>query len=70
MSTYFIIFINSVVYVVFWVAVFLWCVFIIDKMFPWSLTKEIIEDENIALWIMMWCLFIAIAIIIWAAIHW
>lgn len=43
-------------------------VVIINKSFGFSLKKEIIDDENVALWIMIGCFFIAIAIIIAAAI--
>lgn len=43
-------------------------VFIIDKMTSFSIKKEIVEDENVALGIMFGCGFIAIAIIIAAAI--
>ena len=44
------------------------CYFIIEKITKFSLKKELIEDENIALWIMFAGFFIAIAIIIAAAI--
>ena len=44
------------------------CVYLLDKVVKFSIRKEIIEDENVALWIMIWCLFIAISIIIAASI--
>ena len=39
-----------------------------EKFTSFSIKKEIIEDENVALWVMFGCLFIAIAIIIAASI--
>jgi hypothetical protein len=44
------------------------CYLIIDKVTSFSLKKELIEDENIALWTMFAWFFIAVAIIIAAAI--
>lgn len=63
-------FLESSMYTLFWLLVFLLVALIVDKITPWSLQKELIEDQNIALGIMFWCLFIAIAIIIASAIHW
>ena len=45
------------------------CYFIIDKLTSFSLKKELIEDENIALGTMFAGFFIALAIIIAAAIR-
>ena len=44
------------------------CYFIIEKITSFSMEKELIEDENIAIWIMFAWFFIAVAIIIAAAI--
>lgn len=43
-------------------------VWIIDKTTKFSIQKEIVEDENVALGVMLGCFFIAVAIIIAAAI--
>lgn len=59
---------HSVIYIVIWVWIFAFSIFLISKCFKWSLHKELIEDQNIAIWIMFAWFFIAIAIIIAAAI--
>jgi putative membrane protein len=43
--------------------------YIIEKAVPFSLRKEIEEDQNIALGVMIGAVFLGIAIIIAAAIH-
>lgn len=43
-------------------------VWLIDKFAPFSIRKEIEEDQNTALGILMGCMFIAIAIVIGAVI--
>lgn len=60
----------SLVYIFIWILIFVTIIIVLDKVTPWSLHKELIEDENVSLWIIIWCLFISIAIIIAAAIHW
>jgi len=60
---------ETVVYILLWIFVFVLTIIILDKITPWSLEKEIIEDENVALAIIIGCSFIAIAIIIASAIH-
>ncbi len=42
--------------------------FLLEKFTNASIKKELLEDENIALWIMFGCFFLAIGIIIAAAI--
>lgn len=42
--------------------------FIVEKITKFSIKKELIEDENVALWIMFGCFFIAVAIIIAASV--
>ena len=63
-------FINSIIYIVLWIVLFVLSVYLAEKCFKWSLHKELIEDQNIALWIMFAWFFISIAIIIAAAIQW
>jgi uncharacterized membrane protein YjfL (UPF0719 family) len=48
----------------------LWLAFlIIDKVTPYDLWKEIVEDKNIALAIVVAGMFIALGLIVAAAIH-
>ena len=60
---------ETVVYILLWILIFVLTVIILDKLTPWSLQKELIEDENVALAIIIGCVFIAIAIIIASAIN-
>lgn len=60
--------IESVVYSFLWIIIMWICFLVIDKITKFSLKKELIEDENIALWTMFAWFFIAVAIIIAAAI--
>lgn len=59
---------QTFLYSIIWILMMALCVYILDKAVSFSIKKEIVEDENVSLWIMLWCLFIAIAIIIAAAI--
>jgi putative membrane protein len=59
---------SSVVYSVIGIAVFLGAYWIIDRLTPFSIRKEIEEDQNTALAIIIGSCFIALAIIIAAAI--
>jgi len=63
------VFIESVIYIVLWILLFVLSIYLVEKSTKWSLHKEIIEDQNIAVWIMFAWFFISIAIIIAAAIH-
>lgn len=59
---------GTIVYSLIGIFVMFLAIYIIDKTTKFSITKEIVEDENVALGIMLGCMFIAIAIIIAAAI--
>jgi uncharacterized membrane protein YjfL (UPF0719 family) len=60
---------GTVLYAVIGVLV-LWLAFlIIDKVTPYDLWKEIVEDKNIALAIVVAGMFIALGLIVAAAIH-
>ena len=60
---------GSILYAVIGVAV-LWLSFlVIDKITPYDLWKEIVEDKNIALAIVVGAMFIALGLIVAAAIH-
>ncbi len=60
--------VSSIVYALIGMALFAGALFIMDKITPFSLVKEIEEDQNVALAIVMGSVFIALAIIIHAAI--
>jgi len=62
------IYLETLIYLGTWIAIFVLFIFLLEKLTPWSLKKELIEDENISLWIIIGCFFIAIALIIAAAI--
>ncbi len=62
------IFIETILYIIVWIVIFVLSILIVDKLTPWSLHKELIEDQNIAIAIMFAGFFISIAIIIGAAI--
>ena len=51
------------------IVIFLLFIFLLDKLTPWSLEKELIEDENVALAIIIGAFFIAMGLIIAAAIR-
>ena len=59
---------SSIVYSVIGIVVFLVAYWIIDRLTPFSLRTEIEEDQNTALAIIIGSCFIALAIIISAAI--
>lgn len=60
---------STVIYSLIGFAVFALALFIMDKVTPFSLRKEIEEDQNTALAIIMGSVFISLAIIIQAAIR-
>ncbi|MCA1960645.1 MAG: DUF350 domain-containing protein [Desulfomonile sp.] len=59
---------SSVIYALIGLGIFALALFVMDKVTPFSITKEIAEDQNVALAIVMGSIFIALAIIIQAAI--
>ena len=63
----------QIVQVVIWVSLglgfFALAYLIIDKLTPFSFHKEIIEDKNVALAILLAAVFLGIALIVAAAIH-
>jgi uncharacterized membrane protein YjfL (UPF0719 family) len=62
-------FINSLVYTVVGVVLFWLAFVIVDKITPYDLWKELVEEKNVALAIVVGAMSIAIAIIVGAAIH-
>ena len=62
-------FVAAVVFALLGIVLFVIGFVVFDKLVPGSVWKELLEDENSALAILMGCIAIAIAIIIAAAIH-
>lgn len=60
--------IDSFIYVLVWVIAFVLAIVIMQLVFPFSFRKEIEQDQNVALGIMIAWMFIALGIIIHAAI--
>ncbi|HEV7992686.1 MAG TPA: DUF350 domain-containing protein [Gemmatimonadaceae bacterium] len=59
----------AVLFAVIGVVLFILAFILFDKLTPGSLWKEIIEDQNTALGVLMGAVAIALAIIIAAAVH-
>jgi uncharacterized membrane protein YjfL (UPF0719 family) len=62
------IFVETLLYLGVGILIYILSILIVEKLTPWSLQKELIEDQNIAIAIMFAGFFIGIAIIIGAAI--
>jgi putative membrane protein len=60
---------QAIIYTIIGVALFGATYLIIDKVTPFSLRKELLEDKNQALAIVLGAVFLSIAIILAAAIH-
>jgi uncharacterized membrane protein YjfL (UPF0719 family) len=60
---------NAVVYAALGILIFVGAFTLIDKMTPYHLWKEIVEDKNTALAIMVGAMSIGMCIIIAAAVH-
>jgi putative membrane protein len=61
--------IASILYTLLGLALFGGSLWMFTRIAPFSVRKEIEEDQNTALGIMIGCMFIGIAIIVAAAIH-
>jgi uncharacterized membrane protein YjfL (UPF0719 family) len=59
----------AVVFAVIGIVLFILAFMVFDKLTPGSLWKELLEDQNTALGVLMGCVAIALAIILAAAIH-
>jgi len=64
-----IVILSTILYAFLGFGVFALALYIMNKVAPFSLHKEIEEDQNVALAILMGSIFIALAIIIQAAIR-
>lgn len=60
--------IESIIYSLIWIIIMGVSFWIFELLTKFSARKELVEDENVAIWIMFGCFFIAVAIIIAAAI--
>ncbi len=60
--------VGTIIYSLLWIFIMAMSFYLIEKMTKFSLKKEIVEDENMALWTMFAGFFIAVSIIIAAAI--
>jgi putative membrane protein len=63
------IFLGSILYALIGVLVFLVCFVIVDKLTPYHLWHQIVEEKNVALAIVVGAIAIAIGLIVAAAIH-
>lgn len=63
------IFVGSILFALIGVMVFWVCFVIIDKLTPYDLWKEIVEEKNVALAIVVGAMCIAIGLIVSAAVH-
>jgi putative membrane protein len=60
---------NALIYSVLGILIFVIAFLMIDKLTPYHLWKEIVEDKNVALAILIGALSIGMCIIIAAAVH-
>jgi putative membrane protein len=60
---------NAAVYAILGIVIFILCFFLLDKMTPYHLWREITEDKNIALAILIGAISLGMCIIIAAAVH-
>ncbi len=60
---------NAVIYAVLGILIFVIFFVVIDKMTPYHLWKEIVEDKNVALAVLVGAMSIGMCIIIAAAVH-
>jgi uncharacterized membrane protein YjfL (UPF0719 family) len=60
--------IESIIYSLVWIIIMAFSFWIFESLTKFSTRKELVEDENIAIWVMFAGFFIAVAIIIAAAI--
>jgi putative membrane protein len=60
---------NALIYALLGIVIFMFSFMIIDKMTPYHLWKEIVEDKNVALAILIGAISLGMCIIIAAAVH-
>ena len=60
---------NAIVYAGLGILIFCVAFVVVDKMTPYHLWKEIVDDKNVALAILIGAMYIGMCIIIAAAVH-
>jgi len=60
---------NALLFAVLGIVIFVGTFVVVDKMTPYHLWKEIVEDKNVALAILLGAMSIGLCIIIAAAVH-
>lgn len=60
---------NSVIYAILGIVIFIVGFLVVDKLTPYDLWKQLIEEKNVALAIVVGCATLGTCIIIAAAIH-
>lgn len=60
---------NALLYAVLGIVIFVVSFAVIDKMTPYALWKEIVEEKNVALAILVGAMSLGVSIIIAAAVH-
>lgn len=60
---------NAAIYALLGIAIFLFAFLVIDKMTPYHLWNEIVQDKNVALAILIGAISLGMCIIIAAAVH-
>ncbi len=60
---------NSVLYAILGIAIFVVGFIVVDKLTPYDLWKQLIEEKNVALAIVVGCATLGTCLIIAAAIH-
>ncbi|HTR36790.1 MAG TPA: DUF350 domain-containing protein [Bryobacteraceae bacterium] len=62
-------FLNALLYSALGIVIFVLAFFLVDRFTPYHLWKEIVEDKNVALAILIGAMSIGMCIIIAAAVH-
>ena len=60
---------NALIYAVLGIVIFILCFVVLDKMTPFHLWHQLVEEKNIALAILVGSISLGICIIIAAAVH-
>jgi uncharacterized membrane protein YjfL (UPF0719 family) len=60
---------SSVLYSALGMALFLFAYWLLEKITPWSIEKELVEDQNTAIGIVVGSMMVGLAIVIAASIH-
>jgi uncharacterized membrane protein YjfL (UPF0719 family) len=60
---------NAIVYAALGIGIFCLAFFLVDRLTPYHLWKEIVEDKNIALAVLVGAMSIGMCMIIAAAVH-